>query len=174
MVFPVLTPLAYDPGRPFPHISNMSLNLAVTLRDETGHARFARVKVPAHPAAASCPSPCRARQSERPTRLARRYLVWLEQVITAHLHRLFPGMQVVEAHPFRVTRDAEMVIQELEAEDLLETVERGVRERRFGSVVRLTIDPGMPDDSRKILIENLRSGTGRYLYPAPPAGHRAI
>jgi polyphosphate kinase len=84
-----------------------------------------------------------------------KYLVWLEQVIIEHLPRLFPGMQVLEAHPFRVTRDAEMEIQELEAEDLLESVERGVRERRFGSVVRLTVDLAMPEDLKKLLAENL-------------------
>ena len=154
-VFPVLTPLAYDPGRPFPHISNMSLNLAILLLDEGGNRRFARVKVPntlprllkvSPPAGA----PAVPGQDSR-----EKYLVWLEQVIIEHLPRLFPGMKVLEAHPFRVTRDAEMEIQDLEAEDLLESVERGVRERRFGSVVRLTVDLAMPEDLKKLLAENL-------------------
>ncbi len=169
-VFPVLTPLAYDPGRPFPHISNMSLNLAVILLDEGGVRRFARVKVPNTlprlmkiPAAASAEIPPGQDWHER-------YLVWLEQVIIEHLPRLFPGMHVLEAHPFRVTRDAEMLIQDLEAEDLLESVERGVRERRFGSVVRLTVDPGMPDDIKTLLAENLSLESQDIYTLSPPLG----
>jgi len=149
VVFPVLTPLAYDPARPFPHISNMSLNLAVIVRDAKGHERFARVKVPnTLPRLVPLSSPQGAPRTHE-------YYVWMDQLIAAHLVRLFPGMDVVQAHPFRVTRDAEVVIQELEADDLLETIERGVRQRRFGEVVRLTIDSGMPDDLRRILVENL-------------------
>ena len=71
-------------------------------------------------------------------------MVWLEQVIAGNLRALFPGMEVVEAHPFHVTRDADFRIKELEAEDLLETIEEGVRQRRFGSVVRLMVTPDMP------------------------------
>ncbi len=73
------------------------------------------------------------------------YFVWLEQVISANLDKLFPGMQVIEAHPFRVTRDADTAIQELEASDLLETMEQSVRQRRFGSVVRVTVNEDMPE-----------------------------
>jgi polyphosphate kinase len=154
-VFPVLTPLAHDPGRPFPHISNRSLNLAVILRDESGMRRFARVKVPTTlPRLIKIPAAAGAVIAPEQD-LHERYLVWLEQVIIEHLSRLFPGMQVLEVHPFRITRDAEMLTQGIEAEDLLESVERGVRERRFGSVVRLTVDLGMPDDIKKLLAENL-------------------
>jgi polyphosphate kinase len=170
IVFPVLTPLAYDPGRPFPHISNMSLNLAVIVRDRKEQERFARVKVPRTlprllqiAAPANAPSP----NSAAPRDV---YFVWLEQVIAEHLGRLFPGMQIITTHPFRVTRDAEMIIQELEAEDLLETIERGVRERRFGSVVRLTIDPHMPDEIRGILIDNLNLEPNDIYTVAPPLG----
>ena len=169
-VFPVLTPLAHDPGRPFPHISNMSLNLAVYLRDKTGARRFARVKVPnTLPRLVRLPPPAKkaATQSHDSQE---RFLVWLEQIIIEHLPRLFPGMQVLEAHPFRVTRDAEMIIQELEAEDLLETIERGVRERRFGSVVRMTIDTGMPDDARRLLAENLNLEPEDIYTLRPPLG----
>jgi polyphosphate kinase len=154
-VFPVLTPLAHDPGRPFPHISNRSLNLAVILLDESGVRRFARVKVPnTLPRLIKLPAAAGAAITSGPV-LQESYLVWLEQVIMEHLPRLFPGMQVLEAHPFRITRDADMPIRDLDAEDLLESVERSVRERRFGSVVRLTVDPGMPDDIKKLLAENL-------------------
>lgn len=154
-VFPILTPLAYDPGRPFPHISNMSLNLAVYLLDEGGIRRFARVKVPnTLPRLLTVPAP-----AEKPSHVGgatrEKHVVWLEQIIIEHLPGLFPGMKVLEAHPFRVTRDAEMEIQDLEAEDLLQTVERGVRERRFGSVVRLTVDQGMPEETKTLLAEHL-------------------
>jgi polyphosphate kinase len=154
-IFPVLTPLAHDPGRPFPHISNRSLNLAVILRDESGMRRFARVKVPNRlPRLIKIPAAAGAVIAPGQI-LNERYLVWLEQVIIEYLPRLFPGMQVLEAHPFRITRDAEMPIHDLDADDLLESVERGVRARRFGSVVRLTVDPSMPDDIKKLLSKNL-------------------
>ena len=156
-VFPVLTPLAFDPGRPFPHISNLSLNLAVSIRDQYGHEHFARVKVPD-----SLPQlvPVSARtkpvaKSGRPKRLD---LVWLEQVIAAHLSVLFPGMQILESHPFHVTRDADIAIKELEAEDLLETVEEGVRQRRFQNVVRLMVTQDMPASMLEILMNNLEVG----------------
>ena len=170
MVFPVLTPLAYDLGRPFPHISNMSLNLAVIVRDRTGQKRFARVKVPhtlPRLLQISAPANVPSQDGPEPRDV---YFVWLEQVIAEHLPRLFPGMQVADAHPFRVTRDAEMIIQELEAEDLLETIERGVRERRFGSVVRLTTDPNMPDEIRGILIDNFNLEPNDIYTVAPPLG----
>ncbi len=169
VIFPVLTPLAFDPGRPFPHISNMSLNLAVLIRDQFGLERFARVKVPnTLPRLLPIKTPGDALDGTGGA--APVTLVWLEQVIAANLHRLFPGMEVVEAHPFRVTRDAEMAIQEMEAEDLLETIERSVWERRFGSVVRVTMDPGMPPNIRDILIENLEIGPNDIYTVDPPLG----
>jgi polyphosphate kinase len=154
-VFPVLTPLAFDPGRPFPHISNLSLNLAVVIRDQEGHEHFARIKVPD-----SLPQLVPVSQSPNPKNRHKRTprkidMVWLEQVISAHLQKLFPGMQVVEAHAFHITRDADIAIKELEAEDLLETIEEGVRARRFGSVVRLMVSEDMPAHILDILINNL-------------------
>ena len=148
VVFPVLTPLAYDPARPFPFISNMSLSLAVILRRDDGTEHFARVKVPN----------ILPRLIPVPSNGGSLYLVWLEQVVVAYLTELFPGVEIVEAHPFRVTRDADIAIQELEAEDLLETVEHFVRRRRFGSVVRLVVDSSMPDYIRSILTRNLEIG----------------
>ena len=147
-LFPVLTPLAVDPGRPFPHISNLSLNLSVLIRDADEEERFARVKVPPSlPQLIPLQKPNRRRGNKSVT------YIWIEQLIRAHLPNLFPGMEVVESHLFHVTRDAEMAIQEIEADDLLETVEEGVRQRRFGSVVRLEVDEGMPD----ILLDVLRT-----------------
>ena len=155
VIFPVLTPLAFDPGRPFPHISNLSLNLAVLIRDPAGKERFARVKVPG-----TLPRLVPLRRSSGGVRkdgIAPRshYFVWLEQVIAAHLGALFPGMEILAAHPFRVVRDADMLIQELEAYDLLETMEESVRRRRFGSVVQLAVTKSTPVDIRDILRENL-------------------
>jgi len=156
IVYPVLTPLAFDPGHPFPHISNLSLNLAVVIRDQDGQEHFARVKVPS-----SLPRLVPLKRSSGGVRKDgtvpyHHYFVWLEQVMAENLDRLFPGMEIVEAYPFRVTRNADMVIQEWEASDLLETMEESVRRRRFGTVVRLSVDHAMPDYIRKILIENLR------------------
>jgi polyphosphate kinase len=155
VVFPVLTPLAFDPGHPFPHISNLSLNLAVLICDKKGREHFGRIKVPT-----TLPRLVPIKRSSGGVRKNgtvpyNHYFVWLEQVIAANLDILFPGMDVIETHPFRVTRDADMVIQELEAADLLETMEQTVRQRRFGSVVRLTVNERMPTHVREILMENL-------------------
>ncbi|MFI5340443.1 MAG: RNA degradosome polyphosphate kinase, partial [Candidatus Methylomirabilales bacterium] len=169
VVFPVLTPLAFDPGRPFPHISNMSLNLAVVIRDPLGQERFARVKVP-NTLPRLLPINAPGDAADGTSGVPPVTLVWLEQVIAANLHRLFPGMAVIEAQAFRVTRDAEMAIQELEAEDLLETIERSVWERRFGSVVRVTMDPGMPANIRDLLTENLEIGPNDIYTIDPPLG----
>jgi polyphosphate kinase len=155
VVFPVLTPLAFDPGHPFPHISNLSLSLAVVICDQAGNELFARLKVPD-----TLPRLLPLKRSSGALRKdgsipRNHYFVWLEQVIAANLQKLFPGMEVCHVHPFRVTRDADMIIQELEAEDLLETMEESVRQRRFGSVVRVTVNDSMPMRIRDILIENL-------------------
>ena len=155
IIFPVLTPLAFDPGRPFPHISNLSLNLAVLIRDAAGDQRFARVKVP-DSLPALVPLTRSQKSGKKKTRSRRKEsYVWIEEVIAAHLGTLFPGMQVVEAHPFHVTRDAEVAIKELEADDLLETIEEGVRQRKFGSVVRLQVGQDMPQHILQILVNNL-------------------
>jgi polyphosphate kinase len=153
-IFPVLTPLAFDPGRPFPHISNLSLNLAVLIQDERGNRRFARVKVPdSLPQFVSLQAVTKLKPGKHGAR--RVDLVWIEQVVAAHLEALFPGMQVLESHPFHVTRDADLAIKELEAEDLLESIEEGVRQRRFGSVVRLMVTNEMPQQVLEILLNNL-------------------
>jgi polyphosphate kinase len=158
-IFPVLTPLAFDPGRPFPHISNLSLNLAVLIRDRSGNERFARVKVPdSLPQLVEVDSA--AKVAAKRTRPKRVDLVWIEQVIAANLSKLFPGMEVVEAHPFHVTRDAEMAIKELEAEDLLETIEEGLRQRRFRDVMRLMVTQDISANILGILMNNLELEQG--------------
>jgi len=152
-VFPILTPLAFDPSRPFPHISNLSVNFAITIVDETGTERFARLKVPSTlPQLVPLRKPSKSTK-RKPAKSIE--LVWLDQVITANLTDLFPGMTVHEAHAFHVTRDSDLAIRELEAEDLLESVEEGVRKRRFGSVVRLMVPDEMPASMLSILSTNL-------------------
>src|SRR5581483_8340181 len=146
VVYPVLTPLAFDPGRPFPHISNLILNLAVAIRDAKGVERFTRVKVPD-----TLPQllPVEQNAGGRPV------LIWLEQMITENLGTLFPGLELIEAYPFRVTRDAEVEIQELESDDLLETIEEAIWQRRFRAVVRLQVSSEIPDHILDTLIANL-------------------
>lgn len=142
-IFPVLTPLAVDPGRPFPHISNLSLNLAVLMEDENRQQRFARVKVPqALPRIVPVHEMLQRYLGKRLSK--RKVFVFLEEIIAANLEKLFPGMRILEAHPFRVTRNADMEIEEDEASDLLETIEAGVRQRRFGRVVCLGVQKNMP------------------------------
>jgi len=155
-VFPALTPLAFDPGRPFPHISNLSLNLAVLLRDGKGAEHFARVKVPdILPQLVPVTPMAKETGADIRKTPAPQYMVWLEQLIAANLQSLFPGMEIIEAHPFHVTRDADTAIQELEAGDLMESVEEGVWQRRFADVVRLEVNDGMPARVSEILQQNL-------------------
>jgi polyphosphate kinase len=147
-IYPVLTPLAFDRGRPFPHISNLSLNLAVVVRDAEGEEHFARVKVPDSinqlvPVPKGHAAP------------AGEVFVWIEQVILANLGLLFPGLEIVEAHPFHVTRDAEVAIKEIETDDLLATIEEAVWQRRFRDVVRLLVNASMPESLVEILLSNL-------------------
>jgi len=165
-VFPILTPLAFDPGRPFPHISNLSLNLAVLIRDKNGEEHFARVKVP--DTLPQLVSVDRAQRSPTRRRPSRRNFIWLEDLIKANLESLFPGMEVVYAHSFHVTRDAEPAIQELEAGDLLETTEEGLRQRRFGDVVRLQVDHEMPVSMLRILMTNLEVDRPEIYRFGPP------
>ena len=157
-VFPVLTPLAFDPGRPFPHISNLSLNIAVVVRDADGVDHFARVKVPETlPKLLPVPNaaPDIADGEQVPPVRARQAFVWLEQIIMANLPKLFPGMEIMEAHGFHLTRDAEVVIKEFESDDLLETIEEAVWQRQFRAVVRLQVNQYIPAHILEILIENL-------------------
>jgi len=142
-VYPVLTPLAVDPAHPFPYISNLSLNLAVVVEDpSSGETRFARVKVP----------PALPRFFPLPDH---ERFVALEQLIAAHLDRLFPGMAIVAHHPFRVTRDADFELAD-EDEDLLEAMESVLhRRRKFGEAVRLEVDTSMTDEVLDVLLREL-------------------
>ena len=145
VVYPVLTPLAVDQGRPFPHISNLSLNIAAVVGSGDGQEHFARIKVPD-----SLPQlvPVPAESGE----IA---FVWLEQAIIANLRFLFPEMEILKADMFHLTRDAELAIQELETDDLLESVQEAVWQRRFRDAVRLQVSIGMSQKMVDILTTNL-------------------
>jgi len=157
-IFPALTPLAFDPGHPFPHISNLSVNLAVVINDPQSGERFARLKVPGvFPRLLRIPSEEKAASCESLGLVEEMStnFVWLEEVIAANLDLLFPGLEIVAAYPFRVTRDADPEIEEDEAADLLLAIEESVRMRHFGSAVRLEVDNAMPERIRDILVSNL-------------------
>lgn len=157
-IFPALTPLAFDPGHPFPHISNLSLNLAVVVSDPLHGQRFARLKVPnTFPRLLRIPAEDAAEdyQSLGLVQTSTTNFVWLEGVVGANLDILFPGVEIVAAYPFRITRDADPEIEEDEASDLLSAIEESLRKRHFGSTVRLEIDETMSDQVREILITNL-------------------
>ncbi|WP_352426064.1 polyphosphate kinase 1 [Aminomonas paucivorans] len=156
-IFPILTPLAFDPGHPFPHISNLSLNLAIVLKDPRRGERFARLKVPGtFPRLLPVPNDDDEglHKIGLKTHAPRRFL-WFEEMIRANLDMLFPGYQVEESFLFRVTRDADIEIEEDEADDLLESIQEGIDRRRFGSVVRLEIEKDAPKRIRDILTRNL-------------------
>jgi polyphosphate kinase len=172
-IFPALTPLAFDPGHPFPHISNLSINLAVVINDPQHGERFARLKVPrVFPRLLRIPSEEQADNYESLGLIeeASPNFVWLEEVIAANLDMLFPGLDVVAAYPFRVTRDADPEIEEDEASDLLLAIEESVRLRQFGSVVRLEVEPSMPDRIRDILVSNLGLAPYQVFTKSAPLG----
>jgi len=173
-IFPVLTPLAFDAAHPFPRISNLSLNLAVLINDPEYGERFARVKVPSNlarliPLHELAPL-TRAQDGSAPFPYKSMAFVWIEQVIAANLADLFVGMEIMAAYPFRIIRDTDIEIQEDEADDLLLTIEQGIRQRRFGNCVRLEIGAGMPDRVRHTLLEKLQLDSGAVYASSGPLG----
>jgi polyphosphate kinase len=141
-IFPVLTPLAVDPGHPFPYISTLSLSIAVGLLDpETNERVFARVKVP--------------QILPRLLEVEPHRFIPIDQVIEANLQYLFSGMEVTDSHLFRVTRNADFTVEEDEADDLLMAIEEELRRRRFGAAVRLEVERTMPAGTRNLLMRGL-------------------
>lgn len=141
-VYPVLTPLAVDPAHPFPYISGLSLNLAVLVRNpKTGKEHFARVKVPSN--------------FDRFVSLGNARFVPLEDVIGAHLGRLFPGMEVLEVHTFRVTRNEDLEVEEDDAENLLAALEKELLRRKFGPPVRLEVEESISPSVLELLVSEL-------------------
>ena len=171
-IFPVLTPLAVDPAHPFPYISGLSLNLAVVVRNPgTGKDHFARVKVPPllprfiAVEASGKPRAPEAANTHDDTRTA---FVPLEEVIGEHLDYLFPGMEVVEHHTFRVTRNEDLEVEEDDAENLLQALEKELMRRRFGPAVRLEIAQGISPHVRELLVRELGVDEHEvYELPAP-------
>jgi len=158
-IYPILTPLAFDPGRPFPYISNLSLSLAILVKKPNGESHFARLKIPdiiprlfqidriIHP----------SKKISSNGQFKARF-IWVEDIIKANLNFLFPGMEIVEAHRFRITRDTDIELQEDEADDLLKVIEEHIRQRRFGRVFRLEVAVMMPEFMLETLMENLLIG----------------
>jgi polyphosphate kinase len=172
-IFPTLTPLAIDPGHPFPHISNLSLNLVVVITEPNRDQRLARLKVPdMFPRLIRIPEVEKTASFEThmPTNDKNISVVWIEELIAANLDLLFPGLDIIATYPFRVTRDADLEIEEDEANDLLACIQENVDMRRFGSVARLEIDETMPDTVRELLINNLKLELFQVYATAAPIG----
>ncbi len=172
-IYPVLTPLAVDPGHPFPHISNLSVNLAVVLRDPKRGEQFARIKVPnVFPRFLPLPTNGNGSAAPRPADAASRSdLIWIEQAVAANLGSLFPGLDVEAVYPFRVTRDASVDVTDAEADDLLTVVEETVDRRVFGPAVRLEMvnaPPGNP--VRELLTRHLGLDPADVYETAGPLG----
>ncbi len=153
-IYPVLTPLAFDPGRPFPYVSNLSLSFAILVKKQNGDKHFARVKVPS-----LLPRLLRVNDIVKtPSKNGKSEIkfIWIGDLIKFNLQKLFPGLEILEAYRFRITRDTDLEIQEDEADDLLELIEENIKQRKFGSVVRLEVEINMPDFMIDTLVENLQ------------------
>lgn len=154
-IFPTLTPLAFDPGRPFPHISNLSLNFGIRIEKPSGDRHFARVKVPRNlPRFINLNAIKEMMNSGQKIPEIIRF-TYLEQVIQANLETLFPKMHIIDSYLFRVTRDTDIEIREDEADDLLKVIEENIKQRRFGEVVRLEIENELPPQILNLLKKNL-------------------
>jgi len=174
-VFPVLTPLAVDPGHPFPHISHLSLNLAVVLDHPEAGERFARLKIPQNlPRLVQLPPVNQDPESPEPTVHPPVSFVWLETLIAEHLDLLFPGVPVRASYAFRVTRDADQAIQEHDSIDLLASVQESLRERAWGVVVRVEAEHEMPVSLRTRLLEELEASDAITDARSAPLGRRDL
>jgi polyphosphate kinase len=161
-IFPVLTPLAVDPGHPFPHISNLSVNLAVELAGDGNETRFARVKIPdVFPRLMHVEAVLGQHTNGKRSKYT---FIWLDDLVAHNLSSLFPGVPVRGSYLFRVIRDADIEIQEEEGADLRISVERGLRQRRFGETVALLVERAMPEHIRTVLAQGLRV-SGDDIYP---------
>lgn len=160
-VFPVLTPLAVDPSHPFPYISGLSLNLAVVVKNpSSGHELFARVKVPP-----SLP---------RYIQVSPQRFVTLEDVMAGHLDKLFPGMTVLQCHAFRVTRNEELEVEEDDAENLLQALERELMRRRFGPAVRLEVENTIDSYVLDLIVGELGVEQNEVFRLAGPLDHQSL
>lgn len=154
-IFPALTPLAFDPGRPFPYISNLSLSFAILISNSKKEKHFARVKIPSIlPRLLRVDKILNPNQPKKNGKLTAKF-VWLDDLIRQNLCHLFPGVTIEASHQFRITRNTDLGIQEDEADDLLEVMEENIKQRKFGSVVRLEVEKDIPNFMLDTLTENL-------------------
>jgi polyphosphate kinase len=171
-VFPVLTPLAVDPGHPFPHISNLSVNLAVELAGDGAETRFARVKIPnVIPRLIHVEAVLGQHVAGKKAKYT---FIWLDQLIAHNLSSLFPGVPVRGWYPFRVVRDADLEIHEEEGVDLRMSVEKSLSQRRFGEPVQVVVEHGMPESVRALLMEQLKVGRNDIYAVDPPLGFDSL
>jgi len=155
-IYPVLTPLAFDPGRPFPYISNLSLSFAIQIKKPTSELHFARLKIPSIlPRLIRLDKIIPLSNSDDNEEFYAKY-IWLDDLIKNNINSLFPGLEVISAFKFRITRNTDLEIQEDEADDLLAIIEENVKRRKFGSVVRFEVEKDMPDFMIDILSKNLQ------------------
>ena len=170
-IFPLLTPLGFDSGHPFPHISNLSINLAVLIDDPDYGERFARVKIPPiFTRLIVVPENGQERITSNFEELKAGRFVWLEQLIAANLDLLFPGQRILGAYPFRITRDADLGFDEDGDKDLLTAVKQRVGRNYFGPAVRLEADYTMPSRVSEILLKNLDLNSSLMFLLAAPLG----
>ncbi|MBK7104058.1 MAG: polyphosphate kinase 1 [Ignavibacteriae bacterium] len=169
-IFPVLTPLAFDPGRPFPYISNLSLSFAVLISNSKKEKHFARIKIPnILPRLLRVDKILYPNQPKKNGKLAAKF-VWIDDLIKQNLHFLFPGINIECSHLFRITRNTDISIQEDEADDLLQVIEENIKQRKFGSVVRLEVEKEIPNFMIETFIENLNITTTDIHFIDGPLG----
>ena len=155
-IYPVLTPLAFDPGRPFPYISNLSLSFAIQVKKPNSELYFARLKIPSIlPRLIRLDEIIPNEKSDSNEEFIAKY-IWLDDLIKNNINSLFPGLEIISAHKFRITRNTDLEIQEDEADDLLAIIEENVKRRKFGSVVRCEVEKDMPNFMIDILSKNLQ------------------
>ncbi|MFA8343112.1 MAG: polyphosphate kinase 1, partial [Rhodothermaceae bacterium] len=174
-IFPVLTPLAFDPGRPFPYISNLSLSFAIVVKKPNGEEHFARVKIPSIlPRLIRVENIVKSRRKRKNSDESSARFIWMGDLIGDNLESLFPGMEIFEAHRFRIIRNTDMEIQEDEADDLLQIIEANIKQRKFGSVVRLEIEKDMPEFMINTLSENLQISRDEIHISNGPLGMSSV
>lgn len=174
-IFPVLTPLAFDPGRPFPYISNLSLSFAIVVKKPNGEEHFARVKIPSIlPRLIQLDKFVKPRQKKNGEEDNSARFVWTGDLIADNLGSLFPGMEILQAYRFRIIRNTDMEIQEDEADDLLEIIEENIKQRKFGLVVRLEIEEDMPEFMINTLSENLEISKEEIHVSKGPLGMSSV
>ncbi|MDR1514246.1 MAG: polyphosphate kinase 1 [Synergistaceae bacterium] len=176
-IFPTLTPLAFDPSHPFPHISGLSINIALVLTDGKKRELFARLKIPeSFPRLLHLPAEASDKMEKMGLRqsVSVERFVWIEDLVKENLDSLFPGMKIVESALFRVTRDADFEIELDEAEDLMHSILESIDRRRFGSAVRLEIEKGSSKRIRGILTRNLELELFQVYSQKDPIGMSSI